>query len=281
MPTWLVDGETVVPAEQQEDGTFVVLVPQVGGGYAEGAATVPNTPGSDITSLASEHSTGVADVEAAALSEAEAAYNSALVKDEYEEVPAGVEWSVGGELAPLMLPLGVTQIEPLLASVTWDTDPDTEAGTVYYRVQGETEWTTQVEDIEAPAESHIIEFAVLPDTTYEVYVESPGDDDTGRSIIHELTTDPLEVPEITNVAADTATFEITWDTDLDSDSTVFYRETGTDTWSEANEPALTMAGHSVTLAGLAAATEHDFYVRSVTPYGGSADSEPDTFTTDA
>ena len=81
----------------------------------------------------------------------------------------------------------------------------------------------------------------------------------------------------------TTTATITWTTDLEADSTIYYRETGAPEFDKIGpqdtDPRVT--SHSMDLTGLTADTEYDFYVRSQGAYGAGTSSAADTFTTAA
>lgn len=83
-----------------------------------------------------------------------------------------------------------------------------------------------------------------------------------------------------NVGSTTA--DISWSTDEDADSQVFYREPGQITYQQTEVDATLVTAHAMTLQGLAPSTTYEYHVRSADAGGNASDSSPDqTFTTAA
>jgi chitodextrinase len=75
---------------------------------------------------------------------------------------------------------------------------------------------------------------------------------------------------------------ISWTTDEDSDSQVFYRQVGESVYQQTALERGLVTSHSTTLTGLIPATDYEFHVRSADASGNVATSTPDgTFTTQA
>ncbi len=76
-----------------------------------------------------------------------------------------------------------------------------------------------------------------------------------------------------NVASTTA--DITWTTDEDADSQVFYRESGQTTYQQTSVDPTLVTSHAMTLQGLAPATTYEYHVRSADAAGNASGSSPD------
>jgi len=105
--------------------------------------------------------------------------------------------------------------------------------------------------------------------------DDDGDDDD---------TPDTTAPEITNLAADSATTTalITWTTDEDADSTVWYGTTtplNISSTTEMVQDASLVQSHELSLSGLTASTTHYFIVTSTDVAGNTATSSEMSFTT--
>jgi PKD repeat protein len=118
-------------------------------------------------------------------------------------------------------------------------------------------------------------------SSYRCVVTNPGGSDTSNAAV--LTVVDGTPPNITqlrtrSVTASSAT--VTWRTDEDSDTQVFYRAAGNPVYQQtAVDPAL-ITNHAMSLQGLQGGTSYEYHVRSADALGNAAVSSPDgTFTT--
>jgi hypothetical protein len=101
---------------------------------------------------------------------------------------------------------------------------------------------------------------------------------TGFSV--EADDQPPVISDVTETGVTATRATITWTTDEDADSQVFYREEGQSAYQETSvDPAL-VTDHSVELMGLTPNTTYEYHVRSADGSGNASTSSPDqTFTT--
>ena len=118
-------------------------------------------------------------------------------------------------------------------------------------------------------------------SSYRCVVTNPGGSDTSNAAV--LTVVDGTPPNITQLRTRTVTASsatVTWRTNEDSDSQVFYRAAGNPTYQQTPvDPAL-VTNHSMSLEGLQGGTSYEYHVRSADSLGNASISSPDgTFTT--
>jgi len=103
---------------------------------------------------------------------------------------------------------------------------------------------------------------------------------TGFSTVADTTAPTISAIAATGMTGTTAT--ITWTTNENSDSQVFYREQGETAYQQTAVVPAMVTSHSVGLQGLSPSTTYEYYVRSADSAGNVATSTPvSTFLTTA
>ncbi|MCH7529607.1 fibronectin type III domain-containing protein [Patescibacteria group bacterium] len=178
------------------------------------------------------------------------------------------------------------------ATITWTTDEDADS-IVYYSSttdpvntsDSETDFVSNT----SMTQSHSIELSgLLEGTTYfYTIVSSDTSGNTATSSDHHfITTAPdTTAPVISSVASaniTASTTVVTWTTDENADSTVYYDTTSGFTISESIpkvEDGILTVSHSLDITGLTASTTYHFIVESVDSLSNTATSSEQSFTT--
>ena len=187
--------------------------------------------------------------------------------------------------APEITNVASSAITTTTATITWDTDEDSDSLVKYGTTQGGP--YTEQEYNAADVMSHNIGLMGLAaNTTYYYVVNStdPSDNpaESGENSFTTLETPDETPPEISNVASSaitTTTATITWDTNEVSDSLVKYGTTQGGPYTDEEYNAADVMAHSVGLTGLTANTTYYYVVDSTDPSDNPAESAEYSFTT--
>ncbi len=95
---------------------------------------------------------------------------------------------------------------------------------------------------------------------------------TGFSTVADTTPPTITLVGSSGIGSTTAT--ITWTTNENADSQVFYRRTGDPAYQQTAVDPTLVTSHSVGLNGLDASTTYEYYVRSADSAGNAATSSP-------
>ena len=181
---------------------------------------------------------------------------------------------------PVITNLLNSSITSSSATITWTTDEDSNS-TVYYGTTVNTETETGSATLEF---SHSVGLSGLSANTTYYYNVSSCDGGANCAIPEQenfTTLDNLP-PIITNLLNSSITSSsatITWTTDEDSNSTVYYGTT-VDTATETGSATLEIS-HSVALSSLSASTTYYYNISSCDIDSNCNISEQETFTTSA
>ena len=183
-------------------------------------------------------------------------------------------------IAPLVSAVASSSITPTDATITWITSENANS-TVYYGTTVNTETETGSATLEF---SHSVGLSGLSANTTYYYNVSSCDGGANCAIPEQenfTTLDNLP-PIITNLLNSSITSSsatITWTTDEDSNSTVYYGTT-VDTATETGSATLEIS-HSVALSSLSASTTYYYNISSCDIDSNCNISEQETFTTSA
>jgi len=193
---------------------------------------------------------------------------------------------------PVISNLSVVVKDQNTAGFTWSTNKPANSEILYGTSTGMYSASSSITDTSFVTSPHSVSLGGLtPNTKYYFIAQSvDAANNVGTSSEQSFTTTQSPGPVISNVSStpfDTTAL-ITWNTDINADSFVFY---GTSTGSMASSTgSATLVGgsstpyvHSVTITSLATGTQYYYYVQSTDASGNIATdkSNPITFTTNA
>ena len=178
------------------------------------------------------------------------------------------------------------------ATITWDTDEDADS-TVFYSTTAPVDPNSAntVEDVTLTQSHSLSIFSLTASTTYYYLVVSADESgNTATSTENSFETtlaepEPVDetAPVLSNIVANATTTEatITWDTDEDADSTLWYGTTTPIVLDEAlfNSDATLTVNHSLSIFGLTASTTYYYIVISSDLLSNTASSTEQTFVT--
>ncbi len=193
---------------------------------------------------------------------------------------------------PVLSNVSVVVQDQYSAGITWSTDKLSNSQVFYGTSTGMYTASTSITDLGLVTSPHSLAITgLVPATTYYFMAQSvDAGGNVGTSSEHTFRTLSLLGPTITNVS--TTPFDVTanvsWDTDVDADSFVFYG-TSTQALASSTGSSLFIGGsapfyHEVTLSGLAPQTTYYFYVQSTDASGNIASTQANglqAFTTSA
>ncbi|MCH8050107.1 fibronectin type III domain-containing protein [Patescibacteria group bacterium] len=198
---------------------------------------------------------------------------------------------VDDETAPVLSNI-VANATTTEATITWDTDEDADS-TVFYSTTAPVDPNSAntVEDVTLTQSHSLSIFSLTASTTYYYLVVSADESgNTATSTENSFETtlaepEPVDetAPVLSNIVANATTTEatITWDTDEDADSTLWYGTTTPIVLEEAlfNSDATLTVNHSLSIFGLTASTTYYYIVISSDLLSNTASSTEQTFVT--
>ena len=173
-----------------------------------------------------------------------------------------------------------SDLRPTTAVISWTTDVPTDSIVMYGKSSASLTW----EGVDTLSTSHSVQLKNLePFTTYQYYVNAKNaEGQITKSDTKEFTTTilansivGLDVPAST-IRPDNVT--VTWDTTNESDSIVYYRESGLTSWSWQGDDKLVLR-HSVLIPNLKSFTTYQYYVNAKDSNGNIIKSDTKEFTT--
>ena len=173
-----------------------------------------------------------------------------------------------------------SELRPTTALITWTTDIPTDSIVMFGEFSASLTW----EGVDTSSTDHSVQLKNLkPFTTYQYYVNAKNaEGQITKSDTKEFTTTiltnsivGLDVPAST-IRPDNVT--VTWDTTNDSDSIVYYRESGLTSWSWQGDDKL-ISRHSVIIPNLKPFTTYQYYVNAKDLNSNMVKSDTKEFTT--
>ena len=184
--------------------------------------------------------------------------------------------ALGAATPPAISNVQATNIGPTAATITWNTDQNSDSQ-VEYGLTSTYGWSTPVDSTQVT--SHSVALTGLsPNTLYHYRVKSSNANGSSTSGDYTFTTSS-GVPVIANVQTSNITNNsatITWTTNIASSSTVNYGLTSS--YGSQRTDSSQVTSHSITLTGLSAKTTYHYQCVSTNAYG-TATSTDYTFTT--
>ncbi|MBP7936505.1 MAG: family 10 glycosylhydrolase [Phycisphaerae bacterium] len=186
------------------------------------------------------------------------------------------DFSLGGNIPPVISEVNVTALTDHTASITWTTDTP---GTSQVEYGTTTSYGAQTPLDATRVTRHAVTLAALePNTRYHFRVMSANDYGPSTSADFTLATDgPPEISDIKAASVAATEAVITWTTNAASTSQVRYGLTG-DYGSQSLLDPTRLTSHFVTLTGLTPLTAYHYQVVSTNDYG-SRQSADLTFAT--
>lgn len=181
--------------------------------------------------------------------------------------------------APQIYNLQVAVLGDDQALVSWTTT-EMASCTVEYGV-GNYDQSSTIEG-EGTSFTHIIS-GLTGGTTYQLRVQATSSTDSTKFFGgRDFSTPPL--PEIGSISFETSvenaapSVKISWKTNVDTTSSVFYRVQGSGSFVEISSSDKT-SDHEMTINDLADSAIYEVYITGIDEYGNEAKSEINTFTT--
>ncbi len=180
---------------------------------------------------------------------------------------------------PVISSVQATNMTTSSSVITWSTNKLSNSQVLYGTVSGSYPSSTAIQDTTPMVSAHSVSVSGLAANTLYYYVVRSVDSagNTSQSGAQSFTTHTPTGPQISSVSvASTSDFgaTVTWVTDTNSDSHVYYSTT-TSSFTLSSGSSNLVGGsapytHSVTISGLTPSSTYYFYVQSVDAYNNSS-----------
>ncbi|OQA53259.1 MAG: Exoglucanase B precursor [candidate division WS2 bacterium ADurb.Bin280] len=181
--------------------------------------------------------------------------------------------------APSVKNFSVQLINPSTVIASWATSEASTASLQY----GESAVSDNTIDIAGSATSFSKELSSLKGgTAYQIRVVARSSDDYPFYYTTSFTTPPLPLIESLEFESDTSqaspSLNVSWETNVDTTSTIFYREKGSSSYKETSSSDKAR-NHKITISNLADSTTYEVYAQGIDDYGNTARSTVNTVDT--